>query len=142
MIKRVSINEGEVLRIEDGRYYILNDEEPGYECMTEVSRDKFIEAIGKYAYVCLTSWDAKLKQDYLDLVEYCNEIEQEISYTKYDEPKSGISITGSKVSIIGERVVMLGDGRIVDQYVYNIDGYTAKNGKPFASLKANIIVRD
>ena len=60
--------------------------------------------------------------------------------TMYEETKSGISmIGGDKVEIIGERIVEFEDGTIVEQYIYNIVGYTPKNGKPFVSLKANIV---
>ena len=65
---------------------------------------------------------------------------QEINYEKL---MKGISMFSSDiVTIIGERKVKLEDGRIVEQYLYNIDGYTPKNGKPFVSLKANIIIEE
>jgi len=57
----------------------------------------------------------------------------------YDKPIEGGSITGNLVEVIGEQL-MLKDGKIYDQYIYNIVGYTPKNGKPFAALKANIIL--
>lgn len=59
----------------------------------------------------------------------------------YKTPLSGISIVGGdRVEIIGERKAELEDGRIVEQYLYNIIGYTPENGQPFVSLKANIMV--
>lgn len=59
----------------------------------------------------------------------------------YDEPEKGISVAaGNMVTITGEQKVQLEDGRIIEQYVYDIDGYTAKNGKQFAALKANIML--
>lgn len=48
------------------------------------------------------------------------------------------SIMGDLVEIIGEQKMELEDGRIIEQYLYNIVGYIPKNGKPFVSLKANI----
>ena len=69
-------------------------------------------------------------------------MEKELRIEYYNEPIKGVSMFSCEpITIIGERLVELEDGRIVDQYLYNIDNYTAKNGKPFASLKANIIVR-
>lgn len=56
----------------------------------------------------------------------------------YDEAIMGGSITGSLVEVIGERTVELDDGRIIEQYLYNIVGYTPENNLPFAALKANI----
>ena len=66
------------------------------------------------------------------------ENEKVLNEKSYEEVKKGISFSGNMVSIIGERTVELDDGRIIDQYIYNIDGYEAKNGKPFVSLKDNI----
>ncbi len=58
----------------------------------------------------------------------------------YDNTIKGYTIfTDNYVTIIGERVVSI-DGNIKEQYIYTIDGYEAKNGKPFVSLKANIIL--
>jgi hypothetical protein len=59
----------------------------------------------------------------------------------YEEVKYGLSIfSDSRVCIIGEQEVEFHDGRVVEQFLYNIIGNTAENGKPFAALKANIIV--
>lgn len=61
----------------------------------------------------------------------------------YDKPVKGVSMfSGDSVTIIGEEKVQKEDGKILDWYVYNIDHYTAKNGKPFVSLKSNIHVID
>lgn len=57
----------------------------------------------------------------------------------YDKPIEGGSITGNLVEVIGEQLAVI-DGKVYDQYIYNIVGYTPKNGKPFAALKANIIL--
>ena len=62
-----------------------------------------------------------------------------VSNEEYRKPLTGISdASGEMVTIIGEQTVQLDDGRIVEQYLYHIDSYVAKNGKPFAALKENI----
>lgn len=67
-------------------------------------------------------------------------MEEDAHEVYFQEPKSGFSIVGGDpVSIIGERTVQR-EGRVLEQYLYNIVGYEAKNGKPFVSLKANISV--
>lgn len=59
----------------------------------------------------------------------------------YSEYQEGISMfSENKVLIIGEQTVELEDGRIVEQFLYNIIGYAPENGKPFVSLKGNIIL--
>lgn len=64
-----------------------------------------------------------------------------ISTGSYIESKKGISLfSDNEVEIIGEQTVELESGKIVEQYLYNIVGYTPANGKPFVSLKANIIL--
>jgi len=57
----------------------------------------------------------------------------------YDESIDGGSMNGNLVTVIGERTVEY-EGRILEQYLYNIKGYACQNGKPFAALKANIIL--
>ncbi len=57
----------------------------------------------------------------------------------YDEVIDGGSMTGNFVTVIGERTVEY-EGRILEQYIYNIKGYASENGKPFISLKSNIIL--
>ncbi len=66
-------------------------------------------------------------------------MEKEISRRIYEEPIRGGSITGNLISIIGERVIEI-EGKEIEQYLYNIDGYTPKNGKPFAAHKSNIFI--
>ncbi len=64
-----------------------------------------------------------------------------LNQTMYDESiRGGSIISGNLVEIIGEQTVQLDDGKVLEQYLYNIEGYTAKNGKPFVALKANICV--
>lgn len=62
-----------------------------------------------------------------------------ISEKMYDEPLYGGSFTGNLVEVIGERVVEH-EGKLLEQYLYNIMGYTPENGLPFVSLKCNIYV--
>ena len=58
----------------------------------------------------------------------------------YEKPINGISILSDNlVEIIGEQTVEM-DGEILEQFIYNIVGYESKNGKPFISLKDNIIL--
>jgi hypothetical protein len=64
-----------------------------------------------------------------------------LSTKLYEEVKFGFSMfSDNRVCIIGEQEVELHDGRIVEQFIYNIIGQPAENGKPFAALKANIIL--
>ena len=63
-----------------------------------------------------------------------------LNETTYEVPIKGYTLfTDNFVTIIGERTIVI-DGDIKEQYIYNIDGYEAKNGKPFVSLKANIVL--
>ena len=63
---------------------------------------------------------------------------KEMNYSKVLE---GISIaSGSRVFVKGERTIELEDGRIISQYIYDIDGVTPQNLQPFVALKANIIL--
>lgn len=57
----------------------------------------------------------------------------------YTETKKGISMFGGEpVTIIGEQTVRLKNGEVIEQYLYDVDGYTAENGECFVGLKANI----
>lgn len=62
-----------------------------------------------------------------------------LSQIFYNKPLKGGSVTGNFVEVIGEQVVE-DEGKTYDQYIYNIVGYTPKNGKPFVALKSNIIL--
>ena len=62
-----------------------------------------------------------------------------LSSKMYDKAIDGGSMTGSLVTVIGEKTVEC-EGRILEQYIYNIKGYACQNGKPFAALKSNIIL--
>lgn len=58
----------------------------------------------------------------------------------YDAPIKGGSVTGNLVEVIGEQTVVTDEGKELEQYIYNIVGYTPKNGKPFVALKSNIFL--
>lgn len=63
-----------------------------------------------------------------------------INQTTYETPMEGFSEFSGPVTIKGEQTVKLEDGRIVEQYIYDIDGHITPNGKPFISLKSNIAI--
>ena len=58
----------------------------------------------------------------------------------YDAPIKGGSVTGNLVEVIGEQTVVTDEGKELEQYIYNIVGYTPENGKPFVALKSNIFL--
>ena len=68
------MNGAEVIEISNGKYYIVN-EDTDWDYMKEVSRNDFIAELKKMSWVCLTSWDKELRQQYLDLVDYAKECE-------------------------------------------------------------------
>ena len=55
----------------------------------------------------------------------------------WEAAKNAVREAADLVEIIGEQVIEY-EGRVLDQYLYNIVGYTPKNGKPFMALKSNI----
>lgn len=63
-----------------------------------------------------------------------------INVKMFNESVEAVSIMGGPVLIVGEQQMELEDGRVVDQYLYDVVGYTPENGKHFASLKDNISV--
>ena len=65
-MKRVMWSSGELLRIENGKYYILNED---FGCMQEVDLARFKEEVKSYENVCTTTWCKELKQQYKELVE-------------------------------------------------------------------------
>jgi hypothetical protein len=59
----------------------------------------------------------------------------------FDSVKYGMSMFSfDRVAIVGEQTIQLEDGRIVEQFLYNIIGHAPTNGKLFVSLKGNIIL--
>lgn len=64
-----------------------------------------------------------------------------ISEKFYAEPIEGISLfSDNLVHIIGEQKARFESGEEREFYLYSIDGHTSENGKPFVSLKANIVL--
>lgn len=61
-----------ILKIENGRYYIVDDT---WEVYKQVDREEFIKELNKFAYVCLASWDKQDRNNYLKLVDYLKENE-------------------------------------------------------------------
>lgn len=58
----------------------------------------------------------------------------------YDKSmQDGSFMSGNVVEIIGEQTIEE-DGEVYEQYLYNIVGYTPKNGKPFVALKSNLVI--
>lgn len=57
----------------------------------------------------------------------------------YNEYVDGFSLGGNQVCVIGEQTSVI-DGRVLEQYIYNIKGYVCENGKPFIALKSNIVL--
>lgn len=67
----------------------------------------------------------------------------EIKVTRTYFEKAFLAVTntfGEAIEVIGEQQKIDENGKIYDQYVYNIIGNKAKNGLPFVALKANILV--
>lgn len=63
-----------------------------------------------------------------------------IKTRRYGKTYQGGSVTGNLIEIIGEEVIQDREmGEQYECYLYNIVGYTPKNGKPFISRKENII---
>lgn len=59
----------------------------------------------------------------------------------YNEFLDGYSMfTDSEVCILGEQTVVTAEGKVIEQYLYNIKGYRCENGRPFISHKGNIVV--
>lgn len=68
-----------------------------------------------------------------------DEVEKVSNEKTYDVPVKGFSLfSGDPVTIIGEQTVER-NGKLLEQYLYHIDGYIAKNGLPFVALKCNLV---
>lgn len=65
-MKRVMGSSGELLRIENGKYYIANED---FGCMQEVDLERFKEEVKSYKDVCTNTWSKELKQQYEELVD-------------------------------------------------------------------------
>ena len=64
-----------------------------------------------------------------------------LSTEMFEEIRRGASVmSGNMVEVLGEQTIKFDDGAVRELYLYNIVGYQAKNGKPFAALKDNIVI--
>lgn len=58
----------------------------------------------------------------------------------YDRPLKAVPLFhGGIVEIVGEQEALI-EGKLMDQFLYNIVGNQAKNGQPFAALKSDLLV--
>lgn len=67
-MKKSLMIDGEVMRIEDGKYYILSEDG---EYLTGSTIEKFKEELKKYEKVCTETWNKELQQEYQEIKEYC-----------------------------------------------------------------------
>lgn len=75
MRKELMMNGVGIIAVIDNKFHITNDM-PGYECYIEVDKNRFIEELKKLSWVCLTSWDIELRKQYLELVDYVNNMKE------------------------------------------------------------------
>ena len=103
--------------------------------LNEGNREAYTEKINH-----LEDEAAAVMSAYHEKVEVAAEPEvKEISTTTYEESFKAISaFSGDLVEVIGEAVIEV-DGKVIEQYLYNIEGYTPENGKPFSAMKANLL---
>ena len=73
-MKNLMFNGAECMKVENGKYYIVN-EETGWDYMKECTRNEFIRELKEMSWVCLTTWDKNLTKQYLDLVDYVKGME-------------------------------------------------------------------
>ena len=66
------MNGSGYMKVENENYYIVDDEWEYYKSCT---KNEFIEELKKLSWVCLTTWNKELRQQYLDLVEYTKNID-------------------------------------------------------------------
>lgn len=59
--KDLFINGGEVLRIENGKYFILDDY---WDVLIEVTKEKFIDYLKNKISWAKDSWDKDLREEY------------------------------------------------------------------------------
>ncbi len=64
-------NGAGIFKVSKNKFYIVDDV---WEVYKEVNKNEFIKELKKMSWVCLTSWDKKLKEDYIKLVDYVNEL--------------------------------------------------------------------
>lgn len=64
-------NGAGIMRADETGYYILDKE---WECYIKVSRQAFINELRNISWVCLTTWNKELRQEYLDMIDYVKEM--------------------------------------------------------------------
>lgn len=64
-----------------------------------------------------------------------------ISKSYFVEPVVGYSVvSGNRVYVRGKQLVIFESGNLVEQYIYDIDGYIPDNGKSFVANTCNIML--
>lgn len=66
MKKSLFINDGEILRIEDNKYYVLNQTE---EYLIEITKEEFKNYLNNELNWIKNNWNEKLKKEYLEIME-------------------------------------------------------------------------
>lgn len=61
MFKSLMGSFGEVLRIEDDKYYILSEDQ---ECFQEVDFERFVKEYKKFENLYNTTWSKEFKEEY------------------------------------------------------------------------------
>lgn len=73
MRKELFMNGVGVMAVIDNKYY-LEDYEFG--CYKGCTRNEFIEELKNVSWTCLSSWSRDLRKQYLDLVDYVNNMKE------------------------------------------------------------------
>lgn len=71
MKKELFMNGAGILKIDNDNFYIVDDDDEFY---IKVNKETFIEELKRLSWVCLTTWNKELKEDYLDIVNYVKEL--------------------------------------------------------------------
>ena len=64
-------SSAEILRIEDGNYYITNED---WGCFQKVDLETFKKKVESLKKVCTTTWDKEMRKEYQEIVDYIKEI--------------------------------------------------------------------
>lgn len=67
MEKCLFCNGISVLRIKDGNYYILSEDQ---ECMQRVDFNRFVEKVRLFKDLYEHTWSGEFKKEYEDILEY------------------------------------------------------------------------
>lgn len=63
---------------------------------------------------------------------------KKLSEMTYENVYHAVTTMGDFAEIVGEQTVQLEDGRIIEQYIYNLEHYKPENGLPFVAMKCNL----